>query len=160
MEKPLVQVAIDALNLERAAELTRTALEAGADWVEAGTPLIVYEGIRSIGSVVEMAEGRPVVADFKAQNKLFDTVICLNVIEHLDDDIQAMQNIAGLIEKNGKAIVLVPRGRWLHGTLDEILDHKRRYSVDALKKLAEEAFRLASHKLSVKTRFVDRSQGL
>lgn len=67
-EKPWVQVAIDALNLQRAAELTKIAVGAGADWIEAGTPLIVYEGIRSISSVVQMAEGRPVVADFKAQD--------------------------------------------------------------------------------------------
>jgi len=79
------------------------------------------------------------IADFRDQNKYFDTVICLNVIEHLDDDFQAMKNISGLIEKDGKAIVLVPRGQWLYGTLDEVLGHKRRYSVDVLKKLADEA---------------------
>jgi 3-keto-L-gulonate-6-phosphate decarboxylase len=68
MKKPWVQIAIDALNLERAKELTRIALDAGADWIEAGTPLIVYEGVRAIHELVKISEGRPVVADYKAQD--------------------------------------------------------------------------------------------
>jgi SAM-dependent methyltransferase len=58
----------------------------------------------------------------------FDTVICLNVVEHLDDDRLAMQNIAAVLNRGGRAIVLVPRSQWLYGSQDEVLGHKRRYS--------------------------------
>ncbi len=73
----------------------------------------------------------------------FDTVICLNVIEHLVDDLGALRNIREVLEDNGRAIVLVPCGPWLLGTLDDVLGHQRRYTRDQLKELADEAgFRL------------------
>jgi glycosyltransferase involved in cell wall biosynthesis len=67
----------------------------------------------------------------------YDTVICLNVIEHIDDDIAALSNIRRVLSEKGRAIVLVPQGQWNFGTLDEVLEHKRRYSKQALHKLAE-----------------------
>jgi SAM-dependent methyltransferase len=69
----------------------------------------------------------------------FDTVICLNVIEHVDDDRGAMENIRGALSPGGKAIVLVPQGPGLFGTLDEILGHKRRYTEATLRSLAVES---------------------
>ena len=65
---PWVQVAIDTLNLEDGIKLARLAVRAGADWIEAGTPLIVFEGIRSIRALAGVSNGRPIVADFKAQD--------------------------------------------------------------------------------------------
>jgi len=69
----------------------------------------------------------------------FDTVICLNVIEHLADDLEALQNIRGVLEERGRAIILVPCGPWLLGTLDEILGHERRYTKGQLEELARRA---------------------
>jgi glycosyltransferase involved in cell wall biosynthesis/phospholipid N-methyltransferase len=75
--------------------------------------------------------------------KQFDTVICLNVIEHLADDLGALHNIRDALEDGGRAIVLVPCGPWLLGTLDDVLGHQRRYTRDQLKELAGGAgFRL------------------
>ena len=48
----------------------------------------------------------------------FDTVICLNVVEHLENDFGALRNIFEALEENGRAIVLVPCGPGLYGTLD------------------------------------------
>ena len=76
------------------------------------------------------------VSNLTDANQKFDTIICLNVVEHLDDDEKALANIAGLLLENGKAIVLVPRGMWLFGSQDEILGHKRRYSEKMIKALA------------------------
>jgi len=69
----------------------------------------------------------------------FDTVVCLNVIEHVDDDVGALRNIAGVLSSNGRAIVLVPHGPEVFGTLDMVLGHKRRYTEAALRKLVEDA---------------------
>lgn len=69
----------------------------------------------------------------------FDTVICLNVVEHVDDDLGALRNIHGVLGPGGRAIVLVPRGPDLFGTLDEVLGHKRRYTDASLARLASEA---------------------
>jgi glycosyltransferase involved in cell wall biosynthesis/phospholipid N-methyltransferase len=69
----------------------------------------------------------------------FDTVVCLNVIEHVEDDRGALANILGVLAPEGKAIVLVPNGPDLFGTLDEVLGHKRRYTEASLRALAAEA---------------------
>jgi glycosyltransferase involved in cell wall biosynthesis len=66
----------------------------------------------------------------------FDTVICLNVIEHIEDDRAALTNIKRVLADNGRAIILVPQGQWNFGTLDEVLEHKRRYSKETLRELA------------------------
>ena len=67
----------------------------------------------------------------------FDTVICLNVVEHVDDDAGALRNLRTVLRDGGRAIVLVPQGQWNFGTLDEVLGHKRRYDQAGLRGLAE-----------------------
>ena len=79
------------------------------------------------------------ISTFNGHRNAFDTVICLNVIEHLDDDEQAMRNIADLLDNKGRAIVLVPRGQWLFGSQDKVLGHRRRYSERRLKELCDKA---------------------
>lgn len=68
MNKPWVQIAIDATSLDRARELGSLALEAGADWIEAGTPLITFQGVAAIGVLAKLCPGKPILADFKAQD--------------------------------------------------------------------------------------------
>jgi hypothetical protein len=50
-----------------------------------------------------------------------------------------MQNIADLLEDDGNAIILVPRGQNLFGSLDEVLEHNRRYSQSEIESLAGKA---------------------
>src|SRR5579862_7234944 len=69
----------------------------------------------------------------------FDTVVCLNVIEHVQDDLQALRNIRDALEENGRAIILVPCGPGLYGTLDEVLGHFRRYTKHQLVDVAQQA---------------------
>jgi len=69
----------------------------------------------------------------------YDTVICLNVVEHVADDLEAMRNLRSVLAGNGRAIILVPQGQWNFGTIDEVLGHKRRYSRESLTKLAQDS---------------------
>jgi glycosyltransferase involved in cell wall biosynthesis len=69
----------------------------------------------------------------------FDTVVCLNVIEHVDDDRGALENIRRVLAADGRAVILVPHGPQIHGTLDEVLGHRRRYTLESLQQLAEQA---------------------
>jgi glycosyltransferase involved in cell wall biosynthesis len=69
----------------------------------------------------------------------FDTVICLNVVEHLENDFGALRNIFDALEENGRAIVLVPCGPGLYGTLDKVLGHYRRYTQAQFMELATRA---------------------
>jgi SAM-dependent methyltransferase len=68
-----------------------------------------------------------------------DTVICLNVLEHVADDHAGLANIFSALSPGGRAIVLVPEGQSVFGTIDEALGHFRRYSEAELKTKMEQA---------------------
>ncbi len=78
-------------------------------------------------------------ASFPTRPDGFDTVLCLNVVEHVKDDVQALANIGAALAADGRAVVLVPQGPWNFGTLDEMLGHERRYTVASLTAAAEAA---------------------
>ena len=69
----------------------------------------------------------------------FDTVICMNVVEHLANDVEALCNIRRSLDKNGRAIVLVPNGPRLFGSLDKVLGHHRRYTQEQLVQVCQNA---------------------
>jgi SAM-dependent methyltransferase len=73
----------------------------------------------------------------KDQN--FDTVVCLNVIEHVPDDVGALRNIHNVLGDGGTAIILVPFGPKLFGSLDEVLGHCRRYTEEQIVSAAQQA---------------------
>ena len=77
--------------------------------------------------------------DSYPSDEKFDTVICLNVVEHLENDFGALRNILDALEENGRAIVLVPYGPRLYGTLDTVLGHYRRYTKPQFTALAARA---------------------
>lgn len=58
----------------------------------------------------------------------FDVVGAFDVLEHIEDDRQALIGIAGAIRPGGGMIVLVPQHPWLWSELDEIGRHRRRYT--------------------------------
>jgi glycosyltransferase involved in cell wall biosynthesis len=69
----------------------------------------------------------------------FDTVICLNVLEHVVDDAVALSNVRAVLPEGGRAIVLVPQYPGLYSTLDRALGHHRRYTKKQLIALGERA---------------------
>jgi 2-polyprenyl-3-methyl-5-hydroxy-6-metoxy-1,4-benzoquinol methylase len=72
-----------------------------------------------------------------------DTVVCLNVLEHVQEDGAALANMRRCLRPGGTAIVLVPQGRELFGSIDKALQHKRRYSRDELwEKMTAGGFRV------------------
>jgi 3-keto-L-gulonate-6-phosphate decarboxylase len=62
---PVIQVAIDVVETDRALRIAEAAVLAGADWLEAGTPLIVFQGVPAIGALAAAFPEHPVLADFK-----------------------------------------------------------------------------------------------
>jgi SAM-dependent methyltransferase len=69
----------------------------------------------------------------------FDTVVCLNVVEHIPDDVGALRNIRNALDDGGRAVILVPCGPGLYGSLDEVLGHCRRYTREQLVGVAQQA---------------------
>jgi SAM-dependent methyltransferase len=68
-----------------------------------------------------------------------DTVICLNVLEHLEHDLPCLRNIYSALQPGGRAIILVPEGQNLFGQMDVVLGHYRRYSREQLRARMQEA---------------------
>jgi 3-hexulose-6-phosphate synthase len=66
--KPIVQISLDFTSIRKALETARLAIRAGVDWLEAGTPLIVSEGVHSIRALRSEFPGVPIVADLKAMD--------------------------------------------------------------------------------------------
>jgi SAM-dependent methyltransferase len=57
-----------------------------------------------------------------------DTVVALNVIEHIAEDVEALRSIASMLRPGGHVVILVPAMPALFGSLDEELGHHRRYT--------------------------------
>jgi len=58
----------------------------------------------------------------------YDTVICMNVLEHIQDDTAAIKRIARLLKPGGCIVTLVPQHEWLFSNLDKKVGHCRRYN--------------------------------
>jgi len=61
-------------------------------------------------------------------DETFDVVTMLDVLEHCDDDQQALQCVARLMKPGATALITVPAYQWLWSRHDEALHHRRRYS--------------------------------
>ena len=83
------------------------------------------------------------VADLEKDNlaeklKLtFDTIICLNVLEHLENDELVISKFLTLLKEKGKLILILPAFRFLYGSMDSFDSHFRRYDKKSIKKLLE-----------------------
>lgn len=79
--------------------------------------------------------------EFFFKNKKFDTIVTLNVVEHIKDDITALKNFYELLNEGGKLLILVPAHKFAYSDIDKNLGHYRRYStVDLSTKLKKAGF--------------------
>ena len=65
---PVVQNSLDLIDLDEALATADLARRAGVDWLEAGTPLIIAEGMRGVRALRERFPGVPIVADLKTMD--------------------------------------------------------------------------------------------
>ncbi len=62
----------------------------------------------------------------------YDSIICSEVLEHLEDDLKALQIINSLLKTNGVLIITVPASMLLYSEFDKKIGHCRRYSMDSI----------------------------
>jgi SAM-dependent methyltransferase len=78
----------------------------------------------------------PALLQFR--DRQLDTAVCLNVLEHVEDDIDALRKMRDTLQPGSHICLLVPCNKWLYGPMDEIDHHFRRYTRRELNaKLAE-----------------------
>jgi 3-hexulose-6-phosphate synthase len=66
--KPVVQISLDLTNIDEALETAALAMRAGVDWLEAGTPLILAEGLHGVRALRKAFPNVPIVADLKTMD--------------------------------------------------------------------------------------------
>jgi glycosyltransferase involved in cell wall biosynthesis len=87
----------------------------------------------------------------KVRSLAIDTIVCCNVLEHIEDDGSTLRDMRSILAPGGRLALLVPALRRLYGSLDEHLLHFRRYEKSELEeKLAAAGFQLED------CRFVNR----
>ncbi len=124
--------------LERAGELHYLDFGCGTGGVMAGV-IEALAPARALGldgthAAVEVAVGRglpAVFADFREALELpFEpnAISCLDVLEHLEDPVLALTNLAGVTQRDARLVVTVPAMPSLHSKWDELCGHHRRYT--------------------------------
>lgn len=68
-----------------------------------------------------------------------DSCVCLNVLEHIEDDLAALAGMASILDPGGVVVLLVPAFPSLFGPIDKNLGHHRRYTRRSVSKLASRA---------------------
>jgi len=67
-DRPILQVALDILEVDRAIQIAREAVEGGIDWIETGTPLIKSEGMNAVRALKDNFPGHTILADMKTMD--------------------------------------------------------------------------------------------
>ena len=67
-QHPIVQISLDLTSIEAALDHARKAVRAGVDWLEAGTPLILAEGLSAVEALRRAFPRHPIVADLKTMD--------------------------------------------------------------------------------------------
>jgi SAM-dependent methyltransferase len=85
----------------------------------------------------EVVEGSVLEMPFEAD--AFDLAASLDVIEHLEHDLQALRELRRVVAPGGTLLVTVPAYQWLWSGHDEINHHHRRYTRRSLQRVGEQA---------------------
>ena len=96
----------------------------------------------SVGLARERNAGEVIagsVLDMPLESDSFDLAVCLDVIEHLADDVGALRELRRVVVPGGSLLVTVPAYQWLWSGHDEVNHHHRRYSRRSLERAAAEA---------------------
>jgi glycosyltransferase involved in cell wall biosynthesis len=78
-------------------------------------------------------------ADYAPWREKFESALCVNLLESVDDPQLVLTQLAGILKPNGVAVVLVPQGPGLYGSLDRAMGHKRRFTEAELRGTMEKA---------------------
>ena len=123
--------------------------EAGLELLVLTDPDPTYREILQsrFASSPEVVVDRITLPDHSAGDRFqpyqLDTVVALNVIEHIADDVEALSSMAAMLRPGGRAVVLVPAFQKLFGSLDQELGHVRRYTrADLSQRMSEAGFRV------------------
>ena len=115
------------------------------EWAQRGTAITVSEADPSrLAALRRRFDGSPrvrvrelaVPIDEDAQHS---AVVAINVLEHIEDDVEALRAFAGLAADGGRIVLFVPAFMWALGSFDREIGHFRRYTRASLRRALEAA---------------------
>jgi SAM-dependent methyltransferase len=72
-------------------------------------------------------------------SRRFDTIVAVNVLEHIEDDAAALEHLRARLKTDGRVCIYVPAGPFAFGSLDLAVGHHRRYTAQSLDALLTRA---------------------
>lgn len=90
---------------------------------------------------------KAIETSFQPDSRRFDTILMINVLEHIEHDREFIRLVYQSLERNGVLIVFVPALQWLYSEFDKSVGHHRRYEKDTLCELMRaEGFQVVKSK--------------
>jgi SAM-dependent methyltransferase len=143
--RTVLEKTIDSLELRPAARILDAGCGSGRNMVDLARRGSVT-GVELSETSVRLARERGVgdvvlgsVLEMPFTDASFDLAVCLDVIEHLEDDAAALRELRRVVAPGGWLLVTVPAYQWLWSGHDEINHHHRRYTDGSLRRAAEQA---------------------
>lgn len=126
---------------------TQALVSYGRVWAIDIDKLCIKETKKRVGKKVKLGFGDIEKGKYFFLKKRFDSIICLNVLEHIEHDEQALSNIYNLLRPDGHFILLVPIHGFLYGSIDRSIHHFRRYKPAKLtEQLHKKKFQILLHR--------------
>jgi SAM-dependent methyltransferase len=143
--RQVLERVISGLRLPGRARILDAGCGSGRNMVELARHGSV-SGVELSPTSVELARARNAgeviagsVLEMPFESDSFDLAVCLDVIEHLADDVGALRELRRVVGPGGSLLVTVPAYQWLWSGHDEVNHHHRRYSSRSLERAAAQA---------------------
>lgn len=107
-----------------------TSIDVNEDYIKEAKDKVLERGKVGFGDIEK--------GKYFFKEKKFNTIVCINVLEHIKEDIKAIDNIYELLTSNGYLILLVPAHKFLYNLIDSSIGHFRRYEKGPLKQQLNE----------------------
>jgi SAM-dependent methyltransferase len=105
-----------------------------AEGVDVSTEALSFCQARGLRNV---KQGEAEALPYDAES--FALVTALDVVEHLDDDLAGLKEMRRVLRRGGRALLFVPAFMFLWGVQDDVSNHRRRYTLNGLKRVVRAA---------------------
>jgi SAM-dependent methyltransferase len=105
-------------------------------WVCLEPDSVLIAGLKSESNLPEQCEIRQGSLANLLDGEYFDTILYIDVLEHIEDDFKEMQWASKFLKPGGVLIVLSPAHQWLFSAFDRSIGHYRRYTKSSLNRLS------------------------
>lgn len=95
-----------------------------------------YQTLNNVLSKAEQATAyHGLVEAYVAENKgrKFDTIVMINVLEHIEDDNETLRQLHSMLNGGGHLLIFVPALNWLYSPIDKMVGHFRRYHLKPMR---------------------------